>query len=167
MNPATDSAADAVVIERTFDAPVPLVWQMWTDPGHFGAWYGPTGAQIPVVRLDVRPGGARLVGMDIETPDGVMHMWLAGEHREVIEHERLVYTEFMSDENGAPLPAHQTGMPEGHPTVTEVTVEFVDAAGRTRVRMTHAGIPAGSPGTPGWEMAFDKLGEHLTGLSRA
>jgi uncharacterized protein YndB with AHSA1/START domain len=38
---------DAVVIERTFDAPVGLIWQMWTDPDHFAAWYGPDGATIP------------------------------------------------------------------------------------------------------------------------
>ena len=26
---------DAVVIERTLDAPVELIWQMWSDPEHF------------------------------------------------------------------------------------------------------------------------------------
>ena len=31
----------AVVIERSFDAPAELVWQMWTVPEHFKAWYGP------------------------------------------------------------------------------------------------------------------------------
>jgi uncharacterized protein YndB with AHSA1/START domain len=30
---------DAVVIERSFDAPVDLIWRMWTDPEHFKAWY--------------------------------------------------------------------------------------------------------------------------------
>ena len=29
------STADAVVIERTYDAPVEEVWQMWTDPAEF------------------------------------------------------------------------------------------------------------------------------------
>ena len=29
---------DAVEIERTFDAPVDLIWKMWTDPEHFSAW---------------------------------------------------------------------------------------------------------------------------------
>ena len=28
---------DAVTIERIFDAPVNLIWQMWTDPEHFTA----------------------------------------------------------------------------------------------------------------------------------
>ena len=54
----------AVRIERTFDAPAELVWRMWTDPGHFSAWYGPTGATIPVATMDVRVGGRRLVCTD-------------------------------------------------------------------------------------------------------
>ena len=28
---------DAVMIERSFNAPVDLIWQMWTDPEHFAA----------------------------------------------------------------------------------------------------------------------------------
>jgi uncharacterized protein YndB with AHSA1/START domain len=48
-----NSAPDARVIERSFDAPVDWVWRMWTDPEHFRAWYGPTGATIPVAELDV------------------------------------------------------------------------------------------------------------------
>ena len=28
-------STDAVVIERIVDAPLALVWQMWTDPEHF------------------------------------------------------------------------------------------------------------------------------------
>lgn len=32
---------DAVVIEFGFDAPTDLIWQMWSEPVHFKAWYGP------------------------------------------------------------------------------------------------------------------------------
>ena len=28
---------------------------MWTQPQHFAAWYGPTGATIGPVRFDLRP----------------------------------------------------------------------------------------------------------------
>jgi len=38
----------SVVIERLFEAPVDLIWKMWTEPEHFKEWYGPTGARIPV-----------------------------------------------------------------------------------------------------------------------
>jgi hypothetical protein len=68
----------------------------------------------------------------------------------------------MSDENGNVASASDMGMPEGHPTTTEVRVELEDLDGRTKMVMTHAGIPADSPGAAGWTMAFDKLAEHLT-----
>jgi uncharacterized protein YndB with AHSA1/START domain len=148
---------NAVVIERSFDAPVDLIWQMWTDPEHFKAWYGPHGATIPVAKMDVRVGGTRLVCMAVQSPNGPMQMWFAGEYREVVESERLVYTEFMSDENGNASSPSDTGMPEGHPMTTEVRVELEDVGGRTKMVMTHRGIPADSPGAAGWMMALDKL----------
>jgi len=147
----------SVRIERSFDAPVDLIWQMWTDPEHFAAWYGPDGATIPVVRMDVRVGGTRLVCMEMQTPNGPMQMWFTGEYRDVIENERLVYTESMSDENGNVMTASDLNMPDDHPTTTEVRVELEDVGGRTKMVMTHAGIPADSPGAAGWTMALDKL----------
>ncbi len=152
---------DAVVIERTFDAPVDVIWEMWTDPEHFKQWYGPDGATIPAATMDVRVGGARLVCMEMQTPGGPMQMWFAGEHREVVENERLVYTEYMSDEHGKESPPSDMGMPEGHPTTTEVRIELEDLGGRTKMVMTHLGVPAGSPGATGWTMAFDKLASYV------
>jgi hypothetical protein len=38
-----------------------------------------------------------------------------------------------------------------------VRVEVAALEGRTRMVLTHVGIPAGSPGAMGWNMAFDKL----------
>lgn len=148
---------DAMVIERSFDAPVDLVWQMWTDPEHFKEWYGPEGASIPVAKMDVRVGGRRLVCMDVQSPSGPMQMWFAGEYREVVENERLVYTEYMSDESGNERLPSDMGMPEGHPTTTEVHIDLQDVGGRTRMVLTHRGIPADSPGAAGWTMALDKL----------
>ena len=152
-----NTSQDAVRIERSFDAPVDLIWQMWTDPEHFAAWYGPDGATIPVARMDVRVGGTRLVCMEMQTPNGPMQMWFTGEYREVVENRRLVYTESMSDENGNVSSPSDMGMPEGHPMTTEVTVELEEVAGRTKMVMTHVGIAADSPGAAGWVAAFDKL----------
>lgn len=114
-------------------------------------------ATIPVAKMDVRVGGSRLVGMEMETPNGAMQMWFTGEYREVVAPRRLVYTESMSDEHGNVLSASDMGMPDGHPTTTEIIVELEDLGGRTKMTMTHLGIPEGSPGAAGWNMAFEKL----------
>jgi uncharacterized protein YndB with AHSA1/START domain len=164
----TDESAsrDMVVIERSLDAPADLVWEMWTTPEHFKQWYGPDGATIPVAELDVRVGGRRLVCMEMQTPDGAMRMWFTGQHLEIVENTRLVFTESTSDEHGNILSADEMGMPEAHPTTTEVRVELEDLGGRTRMVMTHAGVPEGSPGAAGWAMAFDKLAAHVAAQSR-
>jgi uncharacterized protein YndB with AHSA1/START domain len=147
----------SVRIERSFDAPAELIWKMWTDPEHFAAWYGPDGATIPVAEMDVRVGGSRLVALEVQTPNGAMRMWFTGEFREVVANQRLVYTESMSDENGNVLSPADMGMPAGHPATTEVRVELEEVGGRTKMVMTHAGVPGDSPGAAGWGMAFDKL----------
>lgn len=163
----TDSSGskDEVVIERRFDAPVDLIWLLWTNPEHFKEWYGPDGATISVAKMDVRVGGSRLVGMEVQSPDGLMQMWFAGEYREVIENERLVYIEFMSDESGDVLSSMDTGMLPDHPTTTEVNVELQDVGGRTKMVMTHRGIPADSPGAAGWTMTLDKLAKRVSQLT--
>jgi len=53
-------------------------------------------------------------------------------------------------------------MPGSDPEDTEVTVELTTRGGRSRMMMTHAGIPADSPGAMGWNMALDKLEAHLS-----
>lgn len=152
---------DAVSIERTFEAPPKLVWQMWTDPDHFAAWYGPDGAAVEVTRMDVRVGGQRLFAMHVDTPTGRRDMWFTGEFREVVAGERLVYTESMSDEHGRVLTSEELGMPESHPATTEVRVELEGTAERTTMVMTHIGVPTDSPGAAGWSMAFAKLAGRL------
>jgi len=156
-----NGSQDAVRIERSFAAPVELIWAMWTDPEHFAGWYGPDGATIPIAKMDVRVGGTRLVCMEVQTPDGPMRMCFAGEYREVVQNQRLVYTESMSDENGNVLSPEEPGMPAGHPITTEVRVELEAVGGRTKMVMTHAGVPADSPGATGWTMALDKLAAHV------
>jgi uncharacterized protein YndB with AHSA1/START domain len=161
------NSPNAVVIERTLDAPAYVIWRMWTQPEHFAAWYGPTGASIPVAKMDVRVGGTRLVCMEMQTPNGTMQMWFTGEYREVVENKRLLYTESMSDAAGNVLSPSDLGMPESHPTTTEILVELDDLGGHTKMTLTHFGIPADSPGAAGWTMALDKLAAHLAAQSRS
>lgn len=160
----TDHSQDSVVIERTFDAPIDLIWKMWTESEHFQAWYGPTGAKIPVAKMDVSVGGSRLICMEMETPNGPMQMWFTGEYLEIVVNERLVYTESMSDENGNVMSPSDMGMPEGHPATTEVIVQLEELEGQTKMVMTHVGVPADSGGAGGWAMAIDKMAAHVESI---
>ena len=154
-----ETVEDAVVIERVVAAPINLVWQLWTEAEHFRNWYGPQGFTIPVAEMDVRIGGRRLICM--ASPDGQMKMWFTGEYREVSPTTRLVYTESMADEQGNILSPAAMGMPPGTPETTEITVLLAALGEKTKMTMTHAGVPAGSPGAMGWQQAFAKLADYV------
>ncbi|MCB8963228.1 MAG: SRPBCC domain-containing protein [Ardenticatenales bacterium] len=154
-----ETLEDAVVIERVVAAPIDLVWQLWTEAEHFRNWYGPQGFTIPVAEMDVRIGGRRLICM--ASPDGQMKMWFTGEYREVSPTTRLVYTESMADEQGNILSPAAMGMPPGTPETTEITVLLAALGEKTKMTMTHAGVPAGSPGAMGWQQAFAKLADYV------
>ena len=146
-----------VRIERTFEAPIDVIWAMWTEADHFANWYGPMGAKIPNAEMDVQVGGSRHITMEMETPNGPMQMFFVGEYREIDPKTRLVYTESMADAAGNAMTAEQMGMPDGTPMETSVVVELDDRGDRTQMTMTHIGVPADSPGGQGWAMAIDKL----------
>lgn len=154
---------DAVVISRTFDAPIELIWQLWTVPDYFRKWYGPRGFSVPVAEIDLSVGGRRLICMS--SPDGSMQMWTTGQHKEIVPNSRLVYSESPADENGNVISPSAMGMPDGYPAETEVTVQLEDLSDRTKMVLTHAGIPAGSPGQSGWEQALDKMSATIEALS--
>ncbi|MGA9275524.1 SRPBCC family protein [Ilumatobacter sp.] len=154
-----------VRIERTFDAPIDVIWAMWTDSEHFAQWYGPMGATIPTAEMDVRVGGRRHIAMEMATPDGKMQMYFVGEYLEVDPTTRLVYTEAMADADGNAMTPEQMGMPAGTPMETSVVVELVDLTGRTQMTMTHRGVPADSPGGQGWTMAIGKMETRVAELA--
>lgn len=55
-----------IIMSRTFDAPLALVWKVWTEREHVGHWWG--FGNNEVIELDVRTGGKwRIVGI---SPDG-------------------------------------------------------------------------------------------------
>jgi len=148
---------DWVRITREFDAPIETIWNMWTDPALFAQWYGPNGFSVPVAEMDLTVGGTRKICMEMKTPEHTMTMWFTGVYKDISEPKRLIYTESMCDADGNLIPPKDIGMPEGSPDVTEVVIELSEEGGRTRMTMTHKGVPAGSPGEGGWNQAFDKL----------
>ncbi|MEO0496094.1 MAG: SRPBCC domain-containing protein [Pseudomonadota bacterium] len=146
-----------VRIEREFDAPIEVVWDMWTNPEKFKQWYGPMGMTVPVAEMQVEVGGVRKIAMSMKTPEREMTMWFTGVYKEVSRPNRLVYTESMCDADGQIISPQSMGMPAGHPDITEVVVDLSEADGKTRMVMTHIGVEAGTAGDGGWNQAIDKL----------
>lgn len=146
-----------VRIEREFDAPIDLVWKLWTDPTLFKQWYGPNGMSVPTAEMDVRVGGSRKVSMAMQSSERSMEMWFTGVYKEVSAPRRLVYTESMCDADGTIISPQSMGMPDTFPDITEVIIELSEVDGKTRMVMIHVGVAEGTAGAGGWNQAFDKL----------
>jgi uncharacterized protein YndB with AHSA1/START domain len=63
-----DTAERGLVVTRLLDAPVELVWEVWTDPEHIRRWWGPDGFTNTISKMEFRTGGEWDLVM--HAPDG-------------------------------------------------------------------------------------------------
>ena len=77
-------------VTKVIRAPRAKVFEAWTTPSWLERWYGLTDEwQTPVAEVDLRVGGQYRLGLQ---PPGSGVFYEAGEYREVVAGERLVYT---------------------------------------------------------------------------
>jgi len=98
----TQPARRKVSIERTFNAPIEEVWELWTTKDGIESWWGPDGFEVKVRKLDFRPGGELLYDMTAIAPDQIEFMKKAGmslttpsfvSYTEVVPRKRFAFTQ--------------------------------------------------------------------------
>lgn len=161
------SGKETFVINRVFDAPLELMFEMWTDPQHVARWLPPTGFEMRFLRADIRPGGSSFYSM---TGPGDAKMYGRAEYVEVAAPDHLVYVQQFCDENET-LSRHP--LASTFPATLLTTVKLA-AEGPSRTRVTVTWEPHG-PLTPeeiatfvqsrggmtqGWTGSFDKLEQY-------
>jgi uncharacterized protein YndB with AHSA1/START domain len=72
------TAGTRIVIERTYEASVEDVWDLWTTKEGIESWWGPEGFSVKVHQLDLRAGGEMRYAMTAVQPDQVAFMKQAG-----------------------------------------------------------------------------------------
>ena len=65
---------DAMRLERTYEAPAELIWELWTTAAGLEEWFAPDGFETRVSELDLRPGGQLRYIMTATAPDQVAFM---------------------------------------------------------------------------------------------
>ena len=68
MKNSNEAANRTLTLKRTFNAPVKLVWQAWTQPEHIAQWWGPKGMEVRIIAHDFSVGGRWEYSMAM--PDG-------------------------------------------------------------------------------------------------
>ena len=118
MGTTSNTAEREISAERLLDAPRELVFKVWTEPEHLAKWWGPNGFTNTVHQMEVKPGG--LCRLTMHGPDGTDYPNRII-FKEIVKPKLLTYS-------------HDSGI-ENDPGQFEVTVNFDDEEGKTRLRM--------------------------------
>jgi uncharacterized protein YndB with AHSA1/START domain len=162
---------ETFVIARTFDAPIDVVFDMWTNPRHFAQWLGPVGSTMKFLRADIRPGGTTFFAM---TLPGNTTLHARAEYLAVEKPGRIIYKQQFCDEHEkssrhpmAPLwPETMLTtvlLTEEEPGTTRVSVTW-EPFGPTTPTELEAFTQMKSSMTQGWTGSFDKLENLLSTL---
>ena len=157
------SDAEVFIINRTFDAPIETMWEMWTTPEHFAKWLPPVGFTMRFLRADIRAGGDSFYAMT----NGSFTMYGRAEYDVVERPDRIEYTQVFTDEQenitrhpGAPtwperMRTRVTLVAEG-PAATRVTIRW-SVEGDATPEEISAFVNERAGMTGGWTGSFDKL----------
>jgi uncharacterized protein YndB with AHSA1/START domain len=110
-NEKNDTRDRELVISKTLNAPVELVWETWTKAEHIAKWWGPDGFTNTIQKMEVKPGGEWELVM--HGPDGTDYK-NKSIFKEIVPFKKIVYE-------------HVTG-----PKFT-ATVEFESLGEQTRI----------------------------------
>lgn len=119
-----------VTLERTFNASIQDVWDLWTTKEGIESWWGPEGFAVDVAKLDLRPGGELTYAMTATAPEQIEFLKKAG--MPVTNEHRLTYTEVVPRRHLAYTHLADF-IPGVQPYQVETTVQF--DAGLQGVRM--------------------------------
>ena len=77
-----------IILSRKLNAPIELVWEVWTKPEHIANWWGPDGFTNTINIMDVIKGGEWNLVM--HGPDGTDYK-NRSIYKEIVLHKKIVY----------------------------------------------------------------------------
>ena len=142
------------VIERVWDAPIALVWELWTSPKGVESWFGPRGFQVEVSELDLRVGGTFTYTMKAASPEMAAMMEKSGKPTNFQVVSTITVCEppnkFAYDSPYGP----ETMTTEVEFTQTEAGVKMVLVIDATKPEMT-------TGAARGWVSTLERFAEQL------
>ena len=163
----TSTGKEKFVINRTFDTPLDLMFEVWTDPKHFSQWLPPTGGRMEFIRADIRQGGSNFYLM--EGVHGKMYGRI--DYLKIEKPHCIVYTQQFCDEQEK-ITRHPMSptwpetmltivtFAEEGPDQTRVTITW-EPYGATMTEELETFIKAKGGMTQGWTGSLDKLEEYV------
>lgn len=160
------------VLERTFNAPLALVWAAFSTAEHLGRWMSPKGLAPGRNFMDFRPGG--IFHYEI-VPPGQTGFWGRWIFRDIVDQELMVTHASFSDE-GAGITRHP--MAPDWPLEMLSKTRFSAVEGGTLIRLEISAVGSDpvqlktfdegkASMTQGWGGTMDILDAYLAEVQNA
>lgn len=116
---------EQIEVTRIFNAPVKMVWQVWTDPELVKKWWGPNHFTGPVAEIDFREGGTSLVSMRAPESFGGQEHYSIWEYVKIVPHTYIEFIQRISNNKGEPILPKSVGLPDDFPLAVKTVVIFL------------------------------------------
>ena len=157
---AAQSVVPEFVITRQFDAPRELVWKAWTEAEALAQWWGPKGATIRVVKLEMRAGGMFHYAMRYTLGREMFGRFV---YREIAAPERLVFVSSFSDADGGITRAPFPQLGGTWPLEVLNTLTLAEESGKTTLMLRGGPINATEKELETYAGMFDSMRQGFTG----
>ena len=151
----------SVTLERSFEASIEEVWDLWTTKNGIESWWGPDGFAVTVRKLDLRPGGELVYAMTAVGSDQIEFMKKAG--MPLVSETRVKYTEVDPPRRLA-YSTLADFIPGVEPYDAATAVDLYPIPGGVRVVLTQEAMHDEhwtQMAVMGWESELDKLARVL------
>jgi len=126
-----------VIVTRTYNAPVDLVWKTWTDPELVMRWWGPDKFTCPSAKIDFRVGGVSLVSMRAPLDFGGQDSYSLWAYTKIVPLQSIEFVHNLTDKDGNKVNPVLLGMPADFPEDIQTVVTFKDLGnGKTEMTVT-------------------------------
>ena len=147
--PTHDAQNRTITIRRTFDAPIDLVWEAWTQAEHIIKWWGPKGIETEIVSHEFKVGGKWKYIMAM--PNGSDFI-AEGEYQEIAGPNKLVTTaNFLPMTEGVIMEV----LLKANGEQTDFTFNVIHPTEEYKLQQEKMGI------YNGWGSVFNQLAEFL------
>lgn len=147
-----------IELKRAFNVPVEQLWKAWSTAEFIQQWYYPKGFTCPDAKVDFREGGKFVIACLY--PDGKTQEWSGGEYLEIVPYEKIVCSDYFTDEAGSKVLPSTYGHEGEWPSECYVTVTFESLDDEhCRMTLVHEGVPKDQHAdcVQGWSQSIDKL----------
>lgn len=160
------STRERITMERTFEATLEDVWELWTTKDGIESWWGPEGFEVEVRTLDLRVGGLLLYAMIARAKEQIAFLERAG--MPLVNVSRVTFTEVSPLERLAYV--HLADFVPGvAPYDVATSVDLAEDRGRVRMTLSFDAMHDAHwtrMAVMGWESELGKLARVLSARTK-